>query len=164
MKCQKCSSEMSLVYGMDHYHCAACNTFEFPTDLQNSSDGIVRSGRKTDFLCPVCPDSNLEIGELRGSEVCFCSNCRGYVIDSLTLGSMISALRAAFQGPDDRPILINRSELGVTIKCPACLERMDTHPYHGPGTVVIDSCMQCKLSWMGYGELAKIIRAPGIRE
>ena len=38
---------------------------------------------------------------------------------------------------------------------------MDTHPYYGPGNVVIDSCARCAVVWLDYHELAMIRDAPG---
>jgi Zn-finger nucleic acid-binding protein len=37
---------------------------------------------------------------------------------------------------------------------------MDTHPYAGPGNVIIDSCGDCWLLWLDRGELARIAHAP----
>jgi hypothetical protein len=38
---------------------------------------------------------------------------------------------------------------------------MATHPYFGPGNVVIDSCEPCELVWLELGELKQIVDAPG---
>ena len=38
---------------------------------------------------------------------------------------------------------------------------MTTHPYYGPGNVVIDSCEPCDLVWLDFGELKQIVDAPG---
>jgi Zn-finger nucleic acid-binding protein len=38
---------------------------------------------------------------------------------------------------------------------------MDTHPYYGPGNVVIDNCGRCGLVWLDFGELDRIISAAG---
>jgi hypothetical protein len=38
---------------------------------------------------------------------------------------------------------------------------MATHPYYGPGNVVIDSCESCDLLWLDFGELKQIVDAPG---
>jgi Zn-finger nucleic acid-binding protein len=37
---------------------------------------------------------------------------------------------------------------------------MDTHPYCGPGNVIIDTCESCSVNWLDYGELQRVIRAP----
>jgi hypothetical protein len=38
---------------------------------------------------------------------------------------------------------------------------MSTHPYFGPGNVVIDNCEACELVWLDCGELRQIVDAPG---
>ena len=38
---------------------------------------------------------------------------------------------------------------------------METHPYYGPGNVIIDSCGDCDLIWLDAGELKQIEHAPG---
>ena len=38
---------------------------------------------------------------------------------------------------------------------------MMTHPYMGPGTIVIDTCDGCNIIWLDYGELDRVINAPG---
>ena len=38
---------------------------------------------------------------------------------------------------------------------------MSTHPYFGPGNVVIDNCEACELVWLDFGELKQIVNAPG---
>jgi Zn-finger nucleic acid-binding protein len=40
---------------------------------------------------------------------------------------------------------------------------MDTHPYGGPGNVIMDTCEHCSLNWLDYGELQRIVRAPDER-
>jgi hypothetical protein len=46
------------------------------------------------------------------------------------------------------------------LDCPQCHARMDTHPYEGPGNVVVDSCSICYLIWLDSGEILRIVRAP----
>ncbi len=38
---------------------------------------------------------------------------------------------------------------------------MDVHPYYGPSTIVIDTCHTCDALWLDYGELGRVINAPG---
>ena len=126
-------------------------------------DGISLSGKELDFFCPVCFDQKLQVAELEGSQACACSACQGFLIDSISLGTLISVLRAQYQGADDKPIMLNSMELEKKFDCPACFQPMYTHPYHGPGNVVINSCSTCQLNWLDAGEFSKIIRAPGRR-
>jgi Zn-finger nucleic acid-binding protein len=49
------------------------------------------------------------------------------------------------------------------VACPVCGERMEVHPYYGPGPAVIDSCSRCGLIWLDRGEMTVIETAPGRR-
>jgi len=164
MLCEKCGREMQQVHDMDHFRCAGCNHFHFPEDSEACSDMITPSGKESDMKCPHCPGLSLTFGELLGNRICFCCNCRGYLIGTSAMGKLICMLRSAYDGPEDTPVEICRNELGSRSSCSKCRNNMDTHPYYGPGTVVIDTCNLCKLTWLNYGELVKIVRAPGDRD
>ena len=47
------------------------------------------------------------------------------------------------------------------MSCPRCASQLATHPYYGPGNVVIDTCAQCDVVWLDFGELKQIVDAPG---
>ena len=51
-------------------------------------------------------------------------------------------------------------DLDRRTNCPNCRLQMDTHPYCGPGNVIIDTCEHCAVNWLDYGELQRIVRAP----
>ena len=163
MNCNSCSGVMLQVYGQTHFHCSSCNSFEFPTELGNSLEAIKPKGKVTPFQCPKCA-IDLQVGTLHDQvEVCFCENCRGFVVDSATFGAIATELRDAYTGPEDTPQPIDPTQMDRRESCPACFERMDAHPYYGPGNIVLDTCMYCKLAWLDHGELSRIIRAPGLR-
>ncbi|MDG1874732.1 MAG: zf-TFIIB domain-containing protein [Mariniblastus sp.] len=154
---------MQTVHALDHLHCAACNTFSFPNELEESFETIKPSGKVTAFQCPIC-DVGLESGTLfDNTEVCFCRNCRGFVVDTASFGLMATQVRSLYTGLEDQPIPIDPKQLDIHQPCPVCSEDMDAHPYYGPGNIVLDTCMQCKLVWLDHGELGRIIRAPGKR-
>ena len=163
MNCTSCSGEMLPVYGQSHHQCRSCNTYSFSNCIDKTDEPITPTGKTTGFDCPRC-EVQLEVGTMVGSvQVCFCNNCRGYVIDNQTFGDLARSLRDEYQGVDDNPKPIDPNQLDVVQNCPACFGRMEAHPYYGPGSVVIDSCAQCKLAWLDHGELGRIIRAPGQR-
>ncbi len=163
MNCESCGDSMAQVPGQNHFRCLSCNQFHFLEQLETAEDAVIPSGKLTEFNCPKC-DQPLQVGTLRDLlDVCFCENCRGFVIDNESLGQIIRELRGAYQGEDDRPRPVDPADLDRRTNCPACQERMDAHPYYGPGNVVIDTCMHCRLAWFDHGELARIVRAPGIR-
>ena len=163
MNCENCNTTMPKVHGQNHFECRPCNAFHFPTSIEEAEDSLQATGKMTEFQCCKC-DQPLELGKLRNMlDVCFCDNCRGFVIDSESLGEVITELRRNYDGEDDKPRPINPDDLDAQHPCPACAEPMDAHPYYGPGNVVIDTCQHCKLGWLDHGELATIVRAPGVR-
>ncbi|WP_238381228.1 zf-TFIIB domain-containing protein [Mariniblastus fucicola] len=85
------------------------------------------------------------------------------MIDSESLGGVIQMRRSAYRGPEDSPVPVNFNELDLHSTCPACFSTMEAHHYCGPGNIVLDTCMKCKLAWLDHGELSKITRAPGRR-
>lgn len=163
MNCEKCGAALQQVAETDSLACASCKQAPNPNPA-NPHEPLSAVGQQTDFLCPKCPNHNLQIGDLFGTQVCFCDQCYGFVIDRVSLGELVDKLRASYGGPDDAPIQINPAELHEVCTCPACFDRMETFNYYGPGNVVLDSCNECMLTWFNQGELGKIIRAPGRRQ
>lgn len=53
------------------------------------------------------------------------------------------------------------TELERKTECPICFQEMETFQYLGPGNIVIDTCHADDLIWLDYGELSKVISAPG---
>jgi Zn-finger nucleic acid-binding protein len=51
-------------------------------------------------------------------------------------------------------------DLKRQVHCPQCGGEMDTHPYGGPGNIIIDNCPRCRVNWLDHSELARIVRAP----
>ena len=163
MNCVSCGGVLEKVYGQSHHWCRGCNLFEFPTALDEGLIPITSGGESTSFRCPKCKVS-LEVGSITESvQVCFCNNCRGFVTSSQSLGQVITQMRSEYQGLDDQPQPLDPQALEIYDACPACRELMDSHPYYGPGNLVLNTCNPCQLAWFDHGELAKIIRAPGPR-
>ena len=163
MNCLSCDGVLEEVYGQSHHWCRSCDLYKFPAALGEGQIPITPGGEITSFQCPKC-EVSLEVGSITDSvQVCFCNNCRGFVTSSQSLGQVISQMRSAYQGPDDRPQPLDPRELEIYDACPACREMMDSHPYYGSGNLVLNTFNRCQLAWLDYGELAKIIRAPGPR-
>ena len=81
----------------------------------------------------------------------------------ISIGAFVAAiadLRALRQGtaPAGRPP--DPRSLDRHINCPQCGGLMETHPYLGPGNVIIDTCEYCELHWLDHNELERIVRAP----
>ena len=77
MICQDCSSELTRLPENDFLFCASCNVVDLPgapdapATQDDHQEKVAPVGQPTDFLCPVCPDHNLQVGDLFGTQVCF---------------------------------------------------------------------------------------------
>jgi Zn-finger nucleic acid-binding protein len=155
--CPACGAPITPKPDTEGYKCDYCHAVFFPGE---EDDGVVVSADtgSSDQACPLCsvPLVQASIAKIR---VLFCTECHGLLMPMNELQSLIDASRGgdhppAVQTPPDP------SELKRTIQCPKCHRRMDTHPYAGPGNVIIDSCRDCLLIWLDRGELTRIAHAP----
>jgi Zn-finger nucleic acid-binding protein len=150
---------MVLYRKQDYFHCEHCNSFHFPSA---SRDGIRLLGESPEgTLCPNCA-TPLHIATLddtyRGYQ---CKNCQGLMLTRGSFRMAVETRRARAKTPPDPPKPLNREELNRKLDCPICHQQMATHPYLGPGTIVIDTCDRCNIIWLDYGELAHVVNAPG---
>ena len=56
---------------------------------------------------------------------------------------------------------LERRQLQRTLACPRCTGRFETYAHSGPGNVVIDNCTKCDMIWLDFGEMRRIVDAPG---
>ena len=148
---------MKIVQGRDYFFCEHCSSFYFPTE---SRDGVRVLGELGDADCPVC-QVPLVTASVSGVPILHCSNCRGVLIHQESFVFVVRCLRTRASGPPGTPRLLNPEELKRETDCPRCRRQMDTHPYYGPGNVVIDVCTHCAIIWLDYCELNVIANAPG---
>lgn len=124
-------------------------------------DGIVPLGNELDSSCPCC-SVPLRSGSIDGRPALYCSQCSGVLMKCGAFGAVLRNRRAT--GPktaaEDVPP-VDPNELQRAVDCPRCAERMETHPYYGPGNVVIDSCIGCGLVWLDHFELSRLARVAG---
>ena len=159
MNCTNCGAAMTLHRENQYYHCEYCGSYHFPAA---SKDGVRLLGPAPDDVrCPQCAEPLLLASlddKYRGFQ---CPTCQGLLLENAGFGEVVTARRAwATEAPEPaRPL--NREHLERRILCPLCHHTMDTHPYAGPGTIVIDTCAACKVIWLDYGELARAVNAPG---
>ena len=83
------------------------------------------------------------------------------VLDKAGFAAVVEKRRAWATGTPAPAVPLNRQELERKLRCPVCKGAMVTHPYFGPGNVVIDSCEACAHVWLDFGELRQIVDAPG---
>lgn len=135
--------------------CDYCGTLHFP---EADEDGICLLGAASALSCPLCKVALLE-AEAAGRPLLSCERCRGALIRMDVFADVIGALRRKTPNVE-RPLPFDHRELGRVLVCPQCGGRMDTHPYAGPGAVVIDSCSACHLIWLDHSELRRLAAAP----
>ena len=150
---------MRLYREQDYFHCEHCNSFHFPSE---SNDGVRLLGESPEgTLCPSCR-APLHMATLdntyRGYQ---CKNCQGLLLTRSSFRLAVETRRARATTPPNPPKPLNQEELHRRLDCPICYQRMTTHPYLGPGTIVIDTCDHCNIIWLDYGELAQVVNAPG---
>jgi Zn-finger nucleic acid-binding protein len=90
-----------------------------------------------------------------------CPKCQGILFNRTTFRGAIEFHRSRTELPPEPFSAFDPAELERKVICSVCSEKMDTFQYNGPGNIVIDTCHSCDLIWLDYGELYKVINAPG---
>jgi Zn-finger nucleic acid-binding protein len=151
---------MELVARRRYYFCRYCGTFHFLDSPE--ADGIrvleTTAGAPT---CAIC-SGTLATAQLDDAHsVKYCTTCRGVLMPRTTFASVVETRRTWATGQPTPPLPLDRTQLDRGISCPACAKAMITHPYYGPGNVIMDSCETCDAVWLDFGELKQIADAPG---
>ena len=157
MNCGNCGAPMKIVEGRDYFYCDHCSSFYFPSE---SRDGVRVLGELSHVDCPVCR-MRLVSASVAGAPTLHCRNCRGVLVDQGAFAFIVPYLRSRARGLPEPPRPLDREALNRQIDCPHCGRLMDTHPYYGPGNVIIDVCTRCAIIWLDYRELDIIANAPG---
>lgn len=150
---------MRLDADKDYLICEYCGNIHFPDCY---SDGVKLLGEQSTLTCPLCPNP-LVHAAINGHRILYCSRCRGMLISMGIFPSLIEGMRAHRETDPNIPSPPDPKALDRHIRCPQCANEMDTHPYGGPGNIVIDDCERCGLNWLDYGELQRIVGAPDRR-
>lgn len=159
MTCSQCGAPMELIRERDYYHCHYCGSYFFPDD---SPDGVRILGENHEGLdCPLCRITlNMAVFDdyYRGYR---CNRCQGILFNRTAFRKTIELRRALATAPAEPPVKYREEELQRVVVCPNCEERMSNHKYLGPGNIIIDTCDACDLIWLDYGELSRVVVAPG---
>lgn len=161
LSCQKCGGTTNAVAGQDYYHCQYCKSLLLLQDV--SADRITPTGTFLDDSCPVCAQT-MQTGLIEKQRVLYCMNCYGILLRHGDFGVIVAerrAQRAGMEPAEPRPIPEGSEKR--RIECPTCQNRMDAHPYYGPGQVLIDTCADCGFVWLDHGELKRIEDASSTR-
>jgi Zn-finger nucleic acid-binding protein len=148
---------MKLILEQRQFACEYCTTIYFP---EEDNEGVRMLDEESQSICPVCRIP-LFYGYVDWTQILYCRKCRGMLIDQETFSRAVEYLRAAPEGPPVEPPRMNPEELRRKIVCPECNRQMSTHPYGGPGNIILDNCINCDLIWLDHTELSRVVRAPG---
>ena len=152
------------VQGREYLQCEYCHALVFTADNPLRVDRVTPSGRQLDAECPVC-QKLLCMGQIEERPVLYCGGCYGLLLKNEDFGVITRLRRARRVGGDAeacRPL--NTEEYDRRICCPNCRDRMEVHPYYGPGNIVMDSCSECQYVWLDHGELRTVEQAEGGRQ
>jgi Zn-finger nucleic acid-binding protein len=156
MNCPNCGAAMRLNDEADYLICDYCQTPHFPDP---NSDGVRVLGISSDFPCPLCAVPLTHASIVR-ERIFYCERCRGMLIGMGIFPEIVQDLRSRREATVAAAHPPNWDDLKRRIQCPRCRATMDTHPYCGPGNIIIDTCENCALNWLDYSELDRVVRAP----
>lgn len=159
MNCANCGAAMELIESRRYFFCRHCGSFQFP---EPGEDGIRVVGRSVEAPpCPVCKAPLAQALLDDAHPVHFCATCRGVLTPRHTFADVVTLRRAWASNPPVEPRPIDQRSLARELACPLCRTRLTTHPYYGPGNVIIDNCESCDIIWLDFWELKQIADAPG---
>lgn len=156
--CSKCGGTTREIPGRRYLQCQYCDSLVFPGSNGLTTDGITPTGDELDSGCPCC-QSALRGAEIAGHKALYCNQCYGILFRNAAFAEVVRAAPASSPAGPLVAQPIDPQEYERHINCPGCQGKMETHPYYGPGQVVIDSCMTCGYIWLDHGELVRLQQA-----
>lgn len=153
MNCKNCGAPLRLIHDRDYFYCDYCTTYSFPDETR---DGVRVLMETSTLKCPVC---RLELvkGKFFAFPSLVCTKCRGLLFNTKVFVSALDFVRNAGKGGGLIAKPLNKEELHRQVDCPCCGQQMSTHPYLGGGNIVVDTCVECELLWLDYGELHRVV-------
>jgi Zn-finger nucleic acid-binding protein len=156
MSCPSCGAPMRLDENKDYFECCYCKSLYVPN---KNEDGVQVLGEPASLGCPVCAVP-LVHAAAAGMRFLYCVRCRGMLVPMSIFVALVEDYRAQLGAPSIVQSPADSRDLRRRLNCPCCHGRMDTHPYYGPGNVVIDSCSKCFVNWLDHNELMRVVRSP----
>jgi len=154
--CSSCGAPMRLKHEADYFTCDYCRNVYFP---EANADGVRVLEEPASEACPVCAIPLVQ-ASMSGRRFLYCTRCHGALVAMEAFVGLTEELRSHRDTSSEGARQPDWNDLNRKASCPKCGHRMDTHPYYGPGNVIIDSCESCSVIWLDYGELERIVRAP----
>ena len=156
MTCPNCGAGMSLKENQEYLVCSYCGSMHFPDP---NAEGVRVLEEPSNLQCPICAVALVQAA-IGGERMLYCRSCRGMLLSMETFPGVLQNLRSRREPTAVGARPADPRDLERRICCPKCGQTMETHPYGGPGNVILDNCERCELNWLDYNELDSIIRAP----
>ena len=159
MNCPHCGAPMILFRERDYYFCEHCQNYHFP---KINAEGLRVLGENPEGI--TCPRCRILLSLITYDDFFQgyqCPQCRGLLCNRTTFREAIDFHRSRAKTPPEPFSTFDGGELERETYCPSCQKKMETFQYQGPGNIVIDTCHACDLIWLDYGELHKVVNAPG---
>lgn len=155
MSCSNCGAPLRVAGPGSYLYCRYCSSLFFPEESQDRVDVL---GIESAYHCPVCKDT-LVAATVAEVHVLYCRRCHGVLISQGVFAAVVKYVQAQAPEPSAPLKPLSRDDLQRSLHCSSCRRLMETHPYYGPGNIVIDVCMRCRLVWLDGGELNAISNA-----
>ena len=141
--------------GQAFFHCDYCGCYDFPDP---NLDGVALLDEVSTFACPIC-HKPLVSAVVKDIPIDSCPSCRGNLISQSKMLPILRQVQPLVSTGEELIYPQNKAELTREILCPSCRKMMCVYPYGGPGNVIIQGCEKCRLIWLDFGELSRIIQS-----
>jgi Zn-finger nucleic acid-binding protein len=162
MNCDNCAAPLWAMRQGKSFLCTYCGSHQVLQHLHLGADGVVDLHQFSEHDCPAC-GQRLHSALMDESAVEYCPACHGVLLAGDLFAHVVENRRREYRGAEERPAPIEPEQFDIRRDCPGCRQRMETHPYYGPGNTLIDSCYRCDLIWLDAGEPVALVKAPGRR-
>ncbi|HVJ68182.1 MAG TPA: zf-TFIIB domain-containing protein [Caulifigura sp.] len=162
INCRNCGAPLPTDLENGRHVCEYCDTGTVPESDSRLLEEVVGLDRDAGIDCPVCRN-RMTAALIDESSVAWCSGCRGLLFNDDVFATTVRSRRALYRESGRIPKPLDVRAYERKLNCSRCRRAMQVHPYYGPGNVVIDSCLPCRLVWVDAGELTRIEQAAGRR-
>ncbi len=150
MICNGCGAPMIPLQQQGSFRCQYCGMLHIPANAQHPLPET--KSTKPAITCPVCHIDLAPITVADRYHGHSCPNCQGMLFNQKTFKKSLKERQKQRQPLGHSVSTASGSDPNRLIHCPSCKQGMHTHLNAGSGQVLVDTCQNCKLIWLDYGE------------
>ena len=155
MNCKKCGAPMMVEENQNLFHCEYCGCYDFPNP---NLDEVALLDEVSTLTCRYAISRSFQQWVKR-VDIFSCPICRGNLISQSKMLPILRQVQLIDSDHEEFRFPQPQSEQERQILCPSCQKEMAVYPYGGPGNVIIQGCGECRLIWLDFGELSKILHS-----